>query len=167
MYFLYSRCKLTINKFGTQLNFLLNKIRFLEIFSMEIVKKGTKLYSILFNKCPKCHEGNFMIEKNLFKLHKAFKMYKNCPNCDFKYMMEPSFFYGAMYINYGLTVGISILTFVISALVFKLSFLESFIPIVAALILTAPFTIRLSRIIWINLFVSYSPDPNKVLENDL
>ena len=123
-------------------------------------KKGTKLYSILFNKCPKCHKGDFMVEKNIFKLHKAFKMHKNCSNCNFKYMIEPSFFYGAMYVNYGLTVGISIATFIISALIFNLSLLESFIPIVAVLILTTPFTIRLSRIIWINLFVSYKANDN-------
>lgn len=129
-------------------------------------KKGTKLYSILFNKCPKCHEGDFMKEKNLFKLHKAFKMYKNCSNCNFKYMMEPSFFYGAMYINYGLTVGISILTFMIATFFFNLSLLEIFIPIVVVLILTAPITIRLSRIIWINLFVSYATNSTNTIENE-
>lgn len=129
-------------------------------------KKGTKLYSILFNKCPKCHEGDFMIEKNVFKLTKAFKMHENCPNCNFKYMMEPSFFYGAMYINYALTVALAVVTFIISALVFKLSLLKSFIPIVAILILTAPFTIRLSRIIWINLFVSYTASISKDGENE-
>jgi len=127
-------------------------------------KKGTKLYSILFNKCPKCHGGDFMVEKNMFKLHKAFKMHDNCPNCDFKYMMEPSFFYGAMYVNYGLTVGLAIATFVISSLVFNLSLLQSFIPIVAILIITSPLTIRLSRIIWINLFVSF--EAKKESHND-
>jgi len=126
-------------------------------------KKGTKLFSILFNKCPKCHEGDFMVEKNPFKLHKAFEMHKNCSNCNFKYMMEPSFFYGAMYVNYGLTVGISIITFVISTILFKLGFLESFLPIVVTLILTAPISLRLSRIIWINLFVKYS---SKTRKND-
>ena len=124
-------------------------------------KKGTKLYSILYNKCPKCHEGEFMKEKNLFKLHKAFNMHKNCSSCNLKYMIEPSFFYGAMYINYGLTVGISLLTFVISTLLFNLSLLESFIPIVVILVLTAPVSIRFSRIIWINLFITYNPDINK------
>jgi uncharacterized protein (DUF983 family) len=129
-------------------------------------KKGTKLYSVLFNKCPKCQEGDFMVEKNLFKLTKAFKMHENCPSCNFKYMMEPSFFYGAMYINYALTVGLAIATFIISALVFNLSLLKSFIPIVAVLVLTAPFTIRLSRIIWINIFVSYDASLKKDVENE-
>ena len=129
---------------------------------MKMLKKGTKFYSILFNKCPKCHEGDFMEEKNILKLHKAFQMHSNCSNCNFKYTMEPSFFYGAMYINYTLTVGLSILTFLIATLLFDLSLLESFIPIVVVLILTAPITIRLSRIIWINLFVSYTGNSDKI-----
>ncbi len=127
-------------------------------------KKGTKLYSILFNKCPKCHEGDFMVEKNMFNLKKAFKMNKNCSCCDLKYMMEPSFFYGAMYVNYSLTVGIAIITFIISTLAFNLNLLESFIPIIICLLLTAPISIRYSRIIWINLFVKYQKDIT--LKND-
>ena len=130
-----------------------------------MLKKGTKLYSILYNKCPKCHEGDFMKEKNILKLHRAYKMHSNCPNCNFKYTMEPSFFYGAMYINYSLTVGLSILTFAITTLFFNLTFLQSFIPIVVVLVLTAPITIRLSRIIWINLFVSFDKT-KKVNQND-
>lgn len=130
-------------------------------------KKGTKLYSILFNKCPRCHVGDFMKEKNIFKLHKAFNMHEHCSNCGLKYTMEPSFFYGAMYVNYGLTVGIGIITFAIATLIFHLSLLESFIPIVVMLILTAPVTIRLSRIIWINLFVKYDPETTKIDKNAL
>ena len=121
-------------------------------------KKGTKLYSILFNKCPQCHEGDFLKERNIFKFHKTFDMYEKCPKCGLKYMMEPSFFYGAMYVNYSLTVGLSIITFVIASLLFNLSLIESFIPIVVVLVLTAPLSLRFSRIIWINFFVKYKPD---------
>ncbi len=120
-------------------------------------KKGTKLYSIFFNKCPKCHEGDFLKEKNIFKLHKVFDMNTNCSKCGLKYMMEPSFFYGAMYVNYSLTVGIAIITFVIATLFLNLTLIESFKPIVVVLVLTAPFTIRYSRIIWINFFIKYNP----------
>jgi len=128
-------------------------------------KKGSKLYSILFNKCPRCHEGDFMREKNMLKLHKAFQMHEKCSKCGLKYMMEPSFYYGAMYINYTLTVGISIATFVIVTLFFDFSLVESFVPIVIALVLTAPLTIRFSRIGWINLFVKYKPNAIKSKEN--
>jgi uncharacterized protein (DUF983 family) len=129
-------------------------------------KKGSKLNSIIFNKCPKCHEGDFMKEKNIFKLHKAFNMHEFCSECGFKYMMEPSFFYGAMYVNYGLTVGIGIVTFAIGTLIFDLTFLESFVSIVIMLLLTAPITIRLSRIIWINLFVKYDSSSKKTIGNE-
>jgi len=96
-----------------------------------------------------------MEENNIFKFKSAFKMNTNCSHCGLKYMMEPSFFYGAMYVTYALTVAISIITFIISTLMFNLNLIESFIPIVVVLILTAPFSLRLSRIIWINIFVHF------------
>lgn len=129
-------------------------------------RKGTKLYSILFNKCPKCHEGDFLKERNIFKIHKVFSMHNHCPKCGLKYMMEPSFYYGAMYVNYSLTVGISIITFAITTLIFNLSLIESFIPIVVVLLLTVPFSLRFSRIIWINIFVKYQPESKKTFKND-
>jgi len=70
-------------------------------------------------------------------------------------MLEPSFFYGAMYVNYGITVGFSILVFLISKLIFDGSLLQSFITIIVSLILLTPVNLRLSRIILIHLFVTY------------
>ncbi|AMC11834.1 hypothetical protein Lupro_11405 [Lutibacter profundi] len=131
-----------------------------------MIKKGTKLYSIFFNKCPKCHEGDFMKEKNILKLHKAFQMHEKCSNCGLKYTIEPSFFYGAMYVNYALTVGLSIVTFTIATLFSNLNLIQIFIPIVIVLVLTVPITIRLSRIIWINLFIKYQKDTHKITQNE-
>ena len=131
-----------------------------------MIKKGARLYSIFFNKCPRCHEGDFMKEKNMFKLNKAFQMHENCSKCGLKYMMEPSFYYGAMYVNYAISVAISIVTFVIVTLLFNFNMIESFIPIVIALFLTTPIAIRFSRIIWINLFVKYDPNAIKTKENE-
>ena len=128
-------------------------------------KKGSKFYSILFNKCPKCQQGDFMKGKNLFNLKTAFTMNTHCSHCGLKYMLEPSFFYGAMYVSYALTVGISISTFTIATLLFDLSYIESLAPILIMLILTAPVTLRFSRIIWINIFVSYNPISNKDSKN--
>ena len=118
-------------------------------------KKGTKLYSILKFKCPKCQEGDFFIEKGNFKLKGVTKIHDSCANCNLKYMMEPSFFFGAMFVAYGLSVGLSILTFLITNLVFHFELLESFVAIILILIGSTPYALRLSRIIWINIFVSY------------
>jgi uncharacterized protein (DUF983 family) len=118
-------------------------------------KKGTKIYSIVNSKCPKCHEGSFFSNGFTFNPKKITAIHKNCPNCNLKYMIEPSFFYGAMYVNYGITVALSILTFLIAKLIFNATLLQSFAAIFSALIIFAPVNLRLSRILWINMFISY------------
>lgn len=118
-------------------------------------KKGTKIYSVVNGKCPKCHDGDFFKYKFTFNPSKITQLHENCPKCNLRYMMEPSFFYGAMYVNYGITVALSVVTFLIASLVFELTLLQSFTAIIIALIVLAPVNLRLSRIIWINMFVAF------------
>ena len=120
-----------------------------------MVKKGTKLYSIVYGKCPKCQEGDFFKYGFTFNPSKITKLHETCSNCGLKYMMEPSFFYGAMYVNYGITVAISVTVFLMAKLGFGLTLLQSFLIVFGALVLLAPINLRLSRILWINLFVNY------------
>ena len=70
-------------------------------------------------------------------------------------MIEPSFYFGAMYINYGITVAISIFIFLISKFVFDSTLLQSFAAIIFSLVILAPFNLRLSRILWIHMFVNF------------
>ncbi|MFO0436645.1 MAG: DUF983 domain-containing protein, partial [Sphingobacteriaceae bacterium] len=63
------------------------------------------IISMLFNKCPRCHQGDVFTEKNPYKLNKVFSMHETCSHCQLKYEKEPSFFYGAMYVSYALTSG--------------------------------------------------------------
>lgn len=118
-------------------------------------KKGTKIYSIVKGKCPRCHEGSFFKYPFTFHPSKITQLHSNCKKCHLKYMMEPSFFYGAMYVNYGITVAISIIVFLLSKLILGFSLLQSFATIIFALVVLAPVNLRLSRILWINMFVSY------------
>ncbi|WP_339660074.1 DUF983 domain-containing protein [uncultured Polaribacter sp.] len=118
-------------------------------------KKGTKLYSISKGKCPKCQEGEFFKYKFSLNPSKITKIHDNCPNCNLKYMLEPSFFYGAMYVNYGFSVALFVGVFIISKLIIGLSILQSFVAIIVVSLLLSPLTLRLSRIIWINMFVSF------------
>jgi len=121
-------------------------------------KKGTKLFSVVNGKCPKCQEGNFFKYGFTFNPSKITKLHDNCSHCNLKYMIEPSFFYGAMYINYGITVAISVAVFVIAKLGFELDLLQSFLMVLAALIVLAPINLRLSRILWINMFVNFKEE---------
>jgi uncharacterized protein (DUF983 family) len=119
-------------------------------------KKGTKLYSIANNKCPRCHEGEFFKERlSLFNFEKTLRLHENCNKCDLKYVMEPSFFYGAMYINYGITVALSIATFIISNIFIGLSLFNSFLAIIGILIVFTPINLRLARLLWISFFVKF------------
>lgn len=126
-----------------------------------MIKKGTKLYSILFNKCPRCNEGEFFKYKISFNPKKITTLHENCSKCNLKYMMEPSFFFGAMYVNYGLAVALFIAIFIIAKLLLGMSILNSFIAIVVISLLLTPVTLRLSRIIWINIFVAYNKKTGK------
>lgn len=121
-------------------------------------KKGTKLFSVVNGKCPKCQEGNFFKYGFTFNPSKITKLHDNCSHCNLKYMIEPSFFYGAMYINYGITVAISVAVFVIAKLGFELDLLQSFLMVLAALIFLAPINLRLARILWINMFVNFKEE---------
>lgn len=126
-----------------------------------MIKKGTKLYSILKAKCPRCQEGEFFKYKFTFNPSKVTKLHDNCSKCNLKYMIEPSFFYGAMYVNYGLTVALSVITFLIGTLIFNVTLIQSFAAIVIALLVLAPLNLRLSRILWINMFVHFNKATTK------
>lgn len=117
--------------------------------------KGHKLYSILTGTCPVCHEESMYREKNPYKLNRIFKMYERCSNCGTKYKMEPSFFYGAMYVSYGVGVAFAIAAFLITYLFFGGGLLASFWAIIGTLIVFMPIIMRLSRNIWINFFMNY------------
>jgi uncharacterized protein (DUF983 family) len=125
-----------------------------------MLKKGSKLYSILTGTCPKCQNESMYLDKNPLHLGSVLKMNEQCSHCGLKYQIEPSFFYGAMYVSYGLNVGIGIATFIVSYLIFHSSIKTSFIAIIATLIVLFPVVLRWSRNIYINMFVSYDPSTN-------
>lgn len=120
-----------------------------------MIKKGSKLYSILFGVCPKCHSESMYIEKNPYKIADTLKIHDHCSHCQTKYRLEPSFFYGSMYVSYGLGVAFAVASFVISFVFFKTSLLISFYCIIGTLVVLMPIIMRLSRNIWINMFMSY------------
>jgi uncharacterized protein (DUF983 family) len=126
-----------------------------------MLKKGSKLNSILTGSCPKCQNESMYLDKNPLHLTKVLKMNENCSHCGLKYQIEPSFFYGAMYVSYGLNVAVGIAAFIVSFVFFGASIEQSFIAIVITLIVLFPFVLRLSRNLYINMFVSYDPKAGK------
>ena len=75
--------------------------------------------------------------------------------------MEPSFFYGAMYVSYGVGIAFAVATFVITKLFLGADLITAFLAIVGTMVLFMPVIIRLSRNIWINFFIKYDPKAAK------
>ncbi len=117
--------------------------------------KGTKVYSIFTGACPKCHQESMYKTKNPYVLSDVLKINDKCSHCNTRYRLEPSFFYGSMYVSYGVGIAFAVAAFVISYLFLETSLLTAFISIVVTMIVFGPIIMRLSRNIWINLFMSY------------
>ena len=123
-----------------------------------MLKKGLKLNSILTGTCPKCQEESMYAGKNLYNPEFTIKMNEQCSHCGLHYKIEPSFFYGSMYVSYGLGVALGVAAFIIFYFGFKTNIKTAFIGIASSLILLMPVIMRLSRNIWINIFISYDKD---------
>jgi hypothetical protein len=72
--------------------------------------------------------------------------------------MEPSFFYGAMYVSYGLNVVLGVASFIISYGIFNSDLNTAFAVILISTILLYPFVLRWARNIYINIFVHFNPN---------
>ena len=120
-----------------------------------MLKKGTKFFSILKMRCPKCNKGRFY-ESHPYNLKKIGEVKKECNNCNLKYDMEPGFFQGSYYVSYGLGVALFVAIFVLKMLILpELAYLSTLILMVVVLLILAPLLFALSKIIWINLFIPF------------
>jgi hypothetical protein len=97
------------------------------------------------------------------KLSHIFDMHDHCPVCNQKYDLEPGFWFGTGYVSYALAVAVSATTFVawlvligISANDNRIFWWLGFNTFV--LIVTQPWLMRLSRVIYMRFFVKYDPN---------
>ena len=126
-----------------------------------MLKKGSKLNSIFKGSCPKCQQEGMYKESNPYKMGKIFDMNEKCSHCGLTYKIEPSFFYGAMYVSYGVGIGFSVTAFIISKILLGASLIQSFIASLATMVVFYPIILRVSRNIWINIFIKYDPNAAK------
>ncbi|WP_323755874.1 hypothetical protein [Roseivirga sp.] len=104
-------------------------------------------------KCPKCETGKvFITNGNILKL-KGPVMHDNCPHCNYKFEREPGYFYGAMFMSYGITMAEALATFVIIQ-IFNLDLsVDGIMAVIIAVILIFIFpNYKLSRILWMYIF---------------
>jgi hypothetical protein len=115
-----------------------------------------RLISIFTFKCPRCLKGEFLVSRNFYNLNKAGEVKECCSNCELKYTKETGFYYGAMYVSYGLSMALIISIFVALTVLYpNYSMGLLFTLIGLSVLIMTPILYALSKIIWINLFVKY------------
>jgi len=108
--------------------------------------------SILYYKCPTCLKGDLYPHKVL-SFKGWFKMNDHCPVCGQKFMLEPGFYWGAMYVSYGVCSALIFALFALFYFVFNLDETLSFFIAISFLFFLYPIIFRSARAIWLNVFI--------------
>ncbi len=123
--------------------------------------KGTKLYSVLFMKCPVCQEGDFF-KGYPYNFSTMGKVHKRCSCCNTKFELETGFYQGSYYVSYALGVALFIAVVVLNYLFREtLSPSSLMISFVISLIILFPLLYALSKIIWAQFFFNYDASQKK------
>ena len=125
--------------------------------------KPNNYWSILTMKCPRCRRGAMFKHPNPFKklkLSYIFDMPDNCPVCSQKFDLEDGFWFGTGYVSYALAVAVSVATFVAWFVLIGISTDDNRIfwwlgTNTIILVVTQPWLMRLSRVLYIRFFVKY------------
>ncbi len=120
--------------------------------------KGTKLYSIFLNKCPRCQQGNFFAINNPYNLKRFDLMNQECPCCGERFVKEPGYYTGAMYVSYGYYTALIVTSFIAFQVIVELDLSYFLIALVSLIVLLTPPVFRLARLTWINFFITYDAD---------
>lgn len=122
------------------------------------------LSSIFGMKCPNCRKGDMYVRKSIFPLKDMMKMPERCPVCGQKMEIEVGFYYGTGYVSYGLSVAVAVFNIIWYAVIVGFSWKDNSVwwylgITVTMLILLQPLMMRLSRVLYLYMFVKYNSSP--------
>ena len=111
-------------------------------------------------RCPRCREGKMFPEGTLFST-KFMKMNDHCAVCGQSFMPEPGYYFGAMFVSYGLNAAFFIAVWIaMIVLMDEVSLTAMLIALAVVIFGLLPITFRLSRVLWIYIFVRYEGGKN-------
>lgn len=124
------------------------------------------LWSLLTMRCPRCRRGDLFIHSNPYKKISpkyVLDMPEHCSVCRQQFDMERGFWYGTGYVSYGLTVVVSLATFILWWILVGVGSRDNrilwwLLSNGILLVLLQPWLMRLSRAIYIYIFVKYDAD---------
>ncbi|MGZ5135295.1 MAG: DUF983 domain-containing protein [Flavitalea sp.] len=125
--------------------------------------KPNFFWSLFTMKCPRCRRGKMFANNNPWNLRKVLSMPPRCPECGQPFELEVGFWYGTGFVSYGLSIALTALSFVAWYIFIGMSVRDNrffwWMGInIAMLIVLQPWLMRLSRVIYLYLFVRYDPN---------
>lgn len=118
------------------------------------------IYKSIWNyKCPRCRQGDLFVSP--FNIKKPLDMHEKCSCCNQRFMREPGYYFGAMFISYIWTgwLALAIVGFCIMVLDWSVN--ASFALLIFVSALSFFFVMRISRSMYIHLDVRFDPDKVK------
>ena len=111
------------------------------------------IQNIIAGKCPSCGEAYVFKNRNPYNLQHMADMYTRCPHCDKSFQREPGFYFGAMYVSYAITTAFAILSMILFWGILDMATLPLLLIIGGVVLVSFPYTFRLSRMIWLAWFI--------------
>lgn len=124
------------------------------------MKTRSAISGILSMRCPKCREGKMFPERTLYT-GRFMKMNDYCSCCGQSFNPEPSYYFGAMFVSYGLNTAYFVTVWIALLILLDEVPVSLMIGVIIALVIgLLPITFRLSRVLWIYIFIRYQ-GPNE------
>jgi hypothetical protein len=122
--------------------------------------KPAFLPSVLKMKCPSCRKGDMFVNKSVFPLNHSLDMPEHCPVCGQKMELEVGFYYGTGYVSYAISVLLFFFNLLWYWLIFGISYKDYsifyyLITSIVIVVVLQPWIMRISRVLYLNLFVKY------------
>lgn len=111
-------------------------------------------------KCPQCRKGEIFKKPGIYTLDNMTAINDECPCCGLRFEQEPGFWWGAMYVSYGLAVATALPSFLLLYLLAEVSFFKAVMLVLVIQAILSPAVFRLSRSIWLYMFGNYKAPKN-------
>jgi uncharacterized protein (DUF983 family) len=123
------------------------------------VQPTSLLQAFVGCKCPQCRKGS-IFTKPAFSTQ-FMETNAHCPVCHLRFEREPGFFWGSMYISFGLTVGIFLAVLIAKSLFFNsIEWYIQYAITIGLLVVLSPMMFRTSRVIMLYAFGGVRYNPN-------
>ena len=113
-------------------------------------------FSSVWNyKCPRCRKGDLFVKP--FVMNDPLNMNEKCDHCEQRFMPEPGYYFGAMFISYIWTAWTCLAIIGFCMLVLGWSIEASFALLIFVSAISYFWVARISRSMYIHLDVRYDP----------